>query len=124
MVWRLLMSETSDGRSASSDNCVVYVNNHNVLLSSIYTSSLQTNALPSHIKINVSRNTVFEDSYHQITRIRPQDLRRRLYIIFRGEEGLDYGGLARWLCKGEGLQQVVKSMLSLGNGFLYYRTRS
>ena len=63
---------------------------------------LQTNALPSHIKINVSRNTVFEDSYHQIMRIQPQDLRRRLYIIFRGEEGLDYGGLARWACNGRG----------------------
>uniref|UniRef100_A0A3B4AE29 E3 ubiquitin-protein ligase n=1 Tax=Periophthalmus magnuspinnatus TaxID=409849 RepID=A0A3B4AE29_9GOBI len=25
----------------------------------------------------------------------PYDLRRRLYVIFRGEEGLDYGGLAR-----------------------------
>jgi len=23
------------------------------------------------------------------------ELRRRLYIIFRGEEGLDYGGVAR-----------------------------
>ena len=30
----------------------------------------------------------------QIMRLQPFDLRRRLYIIFRGEEGLDYGGLA------------------------------
>lgn len=28
-------------------------------------------------------------------RFQPQDLRRRLFIIFRGEEGLDYGGPAR-----------------------------
>lgn len=28
--------------------------------------------------------------------LKPYDLRRRLYVIFRGEEGLDYGGLARW----------------------------
>ena len=56
---------------------------------------LQLNALPSHIKINVSRNTVFEDSYNQVMRIQPQDLRRRLYIKFRGEEGLDYGGLTK-----------------------------
>lgn len=27
--------------------------------------------------------------------LKPYDLRRRLYVIFRGEEGLDYGGLAR-----------------------------
>jgi len=25
------------------------------------------------------------------------ELRRRLYIIFRGEEGLDYGGVARYM---------------------------
>ena len=30
-------------------------------------------------------------------RLQPFDLRRRLYIIFRGEEGLDYGGLARYV---------------------------
>ncbi|XP_062500651.1 NEDD4-like E3 ubiquitin-protein ligase WWP2 [Corticium candelabrum] len=53
------------------------------------------NQLPSHVKINVSRQTIFEDSFHQIMRIQPFDLRRRLYIIFRGEEGLDYGGVAR-----------------------------
>ncbi len=28
-------------------------------------------------------------------RFQSQDLRRRLYIVFRGEEGLDYGGPAR-----------------------------
>ena len=84
---------------------------------------LQTNALPSHIKINVSRNTVFEDSYHQIMRIQPQDLRRRLYIIFRGEEGLDYGGLARWACKGRGSNFMISMLSSLGNGFLCFHTR-
>ena len=28
-------------------------------------------------------------------RLQPFDLRRRLYIVFKGEEGLDYGGIAR-----------------------------
>ncbi|XP_060778480.1 NEDD4-like E3 ubiquitin-protein ligase WWP1 isoform X2 [Neoarius graeffei] len=55
----------------------------------------QSNALPSHVKITVSRQTLFEDSFQQIMAMKPYDLRRRLYIIFRGEEGLDYGGLAR-----------------------------
>uniref|UniRef100_A0A3Q3IP26 E3 ubiquitin-protein ligase n=1 Tax=Monopterus albus TaxID=43700 RepID=A0A3Q3IP26_MONAL len=31
----------------------------------------------------------------QIMNVKPYDLRRRLYIIMRGEEGLDYGGIAR-----------------------------
>lgn len=54
-----------------------------------------SNALPSHIKISVSRSTLFEDSFHQLMRLPAFELRRRLYIIFRGEEGLDYGGVAR-----------------------------
>ncbi|KAL8612403.1 hypothetical protein ACOMHN_008388 [Nucella lapillus] len=54
-----------------------------------------SNALPGHVKINVSRDNLFEDSFTQIMRLQPFDLRRRLYIIFKGEEGLDYGGVAR-----------------------------
>lgn len=55
----------------------------------------QTNALPNHIKISVNRQTLFEDSYHQIMNAEAFALRRRLYIIFKGEEGLDYGGVSR-----------------------------
>ncbi|XP_071091947.1 E3 ubiquitin-protein ligase Su(dx)-like [Haliotis cracherodii] len=54
-----------------------------------------SNSLPGHVKITVSRDNMFEDSFAQIMRLQPYDLRRRLYIIFKGEEGLDYGGLAR-----------------------------
>lgn len=54
----------------------------------------QTNALPNHIKISVNRQTLFEDSYHQIMNAEAFALRRRLYIIFKGEEGLDYGGVS------------------------------
>jgi hypothetical protein len=57
----------------------------------------QSNSLQGHVKINVSRETLFEDSYNQLSRLQPFDLRRRLYIIFRGEEGLDYGGVARYV---------------------------
>uniref|UniRef100_A0A4W3GQ96 E3 ubiquitin-protein ligase n=1 Tax=Callorhinchus milii TaxID=7868 RepID=A0A4W3GQ96_CALMI len=52
-------------------------------------------AAPQHIKITVTRKTLFEDSFQQIMSFNPQDLRRRLWIIFPGEEGLDYGGVAR-----------------------------
>ena len=59
----------------------------------------QSNALPNHIKLSVSRQTLFEDSFHQLMRLPAYELRRRLYIIFRGEEGLDYGGVARYVLK-------------------------
>ncbi|GAB1598341.1 E3 ubiquitin-protein ligase Su(dx)-like isoform X3 [Argonauta hians] len=54
-----------------------------------------SNVLQGHVKITVSRDNLFEDSFTQIMRLAPYDLRRRLYIIFKGEEGLDYGGVAR-----------------------------
>ncbi|GMT28047.1 hypothetical protein PFISCL1PPCAC_19344, partial [Pristionchus fissidentatus] len=54
-----------------------------------------SNSVPNHVKITVSRNAVFEDSFQEIMRKNPVDLRRRLYIQFKGEEGLDYGGVAR-----------------------------
>ncbi|KAJ8302937.1 hypothetical protein KUTeg_019333 [Tegillarca granosa] len=43
---------------------------------------------------NNSIKRLFEDSFAQIMRLQPFDLRRRLFIIFK-EEGLDYGGVAR-----------------------------
>uniref|UniRef100_A0A915B110 E3 ubiquitin-protein ligase n=1 Tax=Parascaris univalens TaxID=6257 RepID=A0A915B110_PARUN len=54
-----------------------------------------SNSVPNHVKITVSRNNLFEDSFQEIMRKTAVDLRRRLYIQFRGEEGLDYGGVAR-----------------------------
>ncbi|XP_055022457.1 itchy E3 ubiquitin protein ligase b [Boleophthalmus pectinirostris] len=52
-------------------------------------------SMSQHIKITVTRKTLFEDSFQQIMSFNAQDLRRRLWIIFPGEEGLDYGGVAR-----------------------------
>ncbi|XP_071539952.1 E3 ubiquitin-protein ligase wwp-1 isoform X1 [Panulirus ornatus] len=54
-----------------------------------------SNAVTGHIKISVTRQTLFEDSFHQVMRLPAYELRRRLFIIFRGEDGLDYGGVAR-----------------------------
>uniref|UniRef100_A0A4W5MMN5 HECT-type E3 ubiquitin transferase n=1 Tax=Hucho hucho TaxID=62062 RepID=A0A4W5MMN5_9TELE len=67
--------------------------------SSLYVPTLQSLikqlSMPQHIKITVTRKTLFEDSFQQIMSFNAQDLRRRLWIIFPGEEGLDYGGVAR-----------------------------
>ncbi|XP_041362701.1 E3 ubiquitin-protein ligase SMURF2-like [Gigantopelta aegis] len=48
-----------------------------------------------HCRLEVSREQIFEDSYRQCMKMRSKDLRKRLMIKFRGEEGLDYGGVAR-----------------------------
>ncbi|EAA05201.4 AGAP011242-PA [Anopheles gambiae str. PEST] len=51
-----------------------------------------------HCRLEVSRNEIFEESYRLIMKMRPKDMRKRLMVKFKGEEGLDYGGVAReWL---------------------------
>ena len=51
-----------------------------------------------HCRIEVSRNNVFEESYRQIMKMRVRDLKKKLHIRFSGEDGLDYGGIAReWI---------------------------
>ncbi|CAG2217515.1 SMURF [Mytilus edulis] len=51
-----------------------------------------------HCRMEVSRDEIFEDSYRQVMKLRAKDLRKRLMVKFKGEEGLDYGGVAReWL---------------------------
>lgn len=37
-----------------------------------------------------------QESYRQVMKMRPKDLWKRLMVKFRGEEGLDYGGVARY----------------------------
>ena len=46
-----------------------------------------------HIKIR--RSHIFEDSFAEITRQSPMDLKKRLMVKFDGEDGLDYGGVSR-----------------------------
>jgi E3 ubiquitin-protein ligase NEDD4 len=52
-------------------------------------------AQPGNCQIKVRRNHIFEDSYAEIMRQTPNDLKKRLMIKFDGEEGLDYGGVSR-----------------------------
>jgi E3 ubiquitin-protein ligase NEDD4 len=52
-------------------------------------------ALPGNCHVKVRRNHIFEDSYAEIMRQSPNDLKKRLMITFEGEEGLDYGGVSR-----------------------------
>ncbi|KAF9127760.1 hypothetical protein BGW39_005652 [Mortierella sp. 14UC] len=51
--------------------------------------------VPGQCHMKVRRSHIFEDSYHEIMRQSPSDLKKRLMIKFEGEDGLDYGGLSR-----------------------------
>ena len=54
-------------------------------------------AQPGNCQIKVRRNHIFEDCYMEIMRQTPNDLKKRLMIKFEGEDGLDKGGLARFV---------------------------
>lgn len=51
-----------------------------------------------HCRLEVSRKDIFEDSFSFVMKMKTKELRKRLMVKFRGEEGIDYGGVAReWL---------------------------
>ena len=51
--------------------------------------------LSGQCHVKVRRNHIFDDSYAEIMRQNPADLKKRLMVKFDGEDGLDYGGLSR-----------------------------
>ncbi|KAL0279040.1 UNVERIFIED_CONTAM: hypothetical protein PYX00_000684 [Menopon gallinae] len=68
-----------------------------------------------HCRLEVSRKEILEESYRLLMKMRPKDLRKRLMVKFRGEEGLDYGGVAR-----EWLYLVSREMLNPQYGLFQY----
>lgn len=68
-----------------------------------------------HCRLEVSRTEIFEESYRLIMKMRTKDMRKRLMVKFRGEEGLDYGGVAR-----EWLHLLSKEMLNPQYGLFQY----
>ena len=50
-------------------------------------------AQPGSYWITVRRNHIFEDSYAEIMRQTPSDLKKRLMVDFDSKDGFDYGGL-------------------------------
>lgn len=55
--------------------------------------------LSGQCHVKVRRGHIFEDSYAEIMRQSASDLKKRLMIKFDGEDGLDYGGLSRCVCR-------------------------
>ena len=47
------------------------------------------------LRLNIRREHVFEDAYHQLRLRNVDEIRGRLHITFRNEEGVDAGGLSR-----------------------------
>jgi E3 ubiquitin-protein ligase HUWE1 len=47
------------------------------------------------LRLHIRRKYVFEDAYHQLRLRNAEEMRGRLHITFREEEGVDAGGLSR-----------------------------
>ena len=47
------------------------------------------------IRLNVRRESIFEDTYHQLRLRSADEMRGRLSVNFSGEEGIDAGGVTR-----------------------------
>jgi len=48
-------------------------------------------------EIEVNRNNIFGDAFNGIMNKSSQELKKRLTIIFKEEEGIDAGGLLRYI---------------------------
>ena len=86
---------------ASMSRCCAHLDfdNKQVLLRSrLRKLSHANHRRPGHLRIAVRRDHVLEDSYAQIAPKSVEELRGKINISFRGEEGVDAGGLTReWL---------------------------
>lgn len=60
-----------------------------------FTSNTQQQLLLCKQQLIKGSVVCLQESYRQVMKMRPKDLWKRLMIKFRGEEGLDYGGVAR-----------------------------
>jgi hypothetical protein len=64
------------------------------------------------LRLNVKRQSVFEDSFNKLRSKAPAEMRAKLSVSFVGEEGIDAGGVSRewyqvrqgvlrwWVCTG------------------------
>lgn len=66
-------------------------------------------------RIDINRKRIFEESFRVVSQMQPRDLKKRLLIKFRGEEGLDYGGVAR-----EWFYLLSREILNPNHGLFQY----
>jgi E3 ubiquitin-protein ligase HUWE1 len=55
----------------------------------------QANRRHGSLRLHIRRKHVFEDTYHQLRLRNADEMRGRLHITFRDEQGVDAGGLSR-----------------------------
>lgn len=46
-------------------------------------------------RLIVRRSNLFEDAFAEVMRLPAEELKKRLMVSFKGEEGVDFGGVSR-----------------------------
>jgi len=88
----------NDPRLSSSLDANVPQHKRDLRRKSIYVRRQPARRCPArtrNVHIKVRRNYIFEDSYAEVMRRSPNDLKKRLMITFEGEPGLDYRANSR-----------------------------
>ncbi|GAA5983399.1 hypothetical protein JCM5350_007636 [Sporobolomyces pararoseus] len=57
--------------------------------------ALRTNIAGGDVRVIVRRSNLFEDAFSEVMKYSKDDLKKRLMITFKGEEGVDFSGLSR-----------------------------
>lgn len=60
-----------------------------------FRSQKELRLVPGLFYLKIKRSQIFEDSFKIIMQLSPMNLKKKLFIKFENEEGLDYGGVSR-----------------------------
>ena len=72
-----------------------------------------------NVHTKVRRKYIFEDSYAEVMRQSPDDLKKTLMVTFEGDPGLDYGGVSRCVASVYNSYLKGPSNAVLGHGRAY-----
>lgn len=64
-----------------------------------FRSQPKMRVLPGKAEVKVKRTRILEDSYTSVMEKTGEELKKRLIVNFEGEDGLDYGGVSRYVLR-------------------------
>lgn len=79
--------------------------------------------LAGKCEVKVRRTRVLEDSYSAVMALTGEDLKRRLMVNFESEDGLDYGGVSRYVLNFSMVGGWLLMFSPTGNGSSFSRMR-
>eukprot|EP01129_Flabellula_baltica_P006333 TRINITY_DN2361_c0_g1_i2.p1 TRINITY_DN2361_c0_g1~~TRINITY_DN2361_c0_g1_i2.p1 ORF type:complete len:407 (-),score=96.79 TRINITY_DN2361_c0_g1_i2:75-1295(-) len=88
----------------------------------IFTAKIHSLYMPEgRLEIIVNRESIFQDSFEILYPMQTEDLVKDMFVVFDGEDGIDYGGMTReWFeCLSEGLMSDNFDLLIRRNSYAF-----